>query len=108
MNFSRSILESGTLGALENEKGVKSDHKIAYTFAEFRREKDKIISYSYRYLSESGTRDFKQWLAQHNWAEVYQAATSGEKALIFHNHLQGAMDVFFPYKTTTRREKDPP
>lgn len=54
VNFSRSIEESGTLDPLDDEAGNKSDHKVAYLFAEFVTEKPKTISYTYRYFSQKG------------------------------------------------------
>lgn len=108
VNYARSIDESGTLGPLEDETGGKSDHKIAYTYAIFRSEKPKTITYTYRYFSRRGATNFQRGIANQNWGGVLREETSTGKAEALSALLQGAMDVFFPFKTTTRKETDPP
>ena len=108
VNFSRAIDESGTLGALEDERGSRSDHKIAYAYCTFKKEISRTISYTYRRYTERGAADFKLWIGNQDWNDVFAANTSSMKARALQSKLEGAMDVFFPLRTTTKREKDPP
>lgn len=62
-NFARLVTESWTLEPLEDEFGRKSDHRIAFMAAKFTSEPDKTIKYSYRYMSNEGTRGFMDWIA---------------------------------------------
>ena len=107
-NFSRSVTESSTLNPLEDEFGRKSDHRIAFMSAKFTSEPDKTVRYSYRFMSDEGTRGFLDWVARASWDSVYTAESTTDKAMALQTQLDGAMDEFFPIKTTVRREKDPP
>ena len=107
-NFGRSITASGTLEPLQTEDGLESDHKIAFSEAEFERRCSKQISYSYQAYSHEGSMSFLEELAGTDWQEVLQARTTDSKVEIFQTKLQKLMDEHFPWKTTVRRETDPP
>ena len=81
---------------------------MAFFSASFPKIPTKTVSYRYRYFSRKGASKFKTWINSQDWSTVFEAGTTSEKALELQNLLTGALDRFFPYKTTTRRETDPP
>ena len=109
VNFSRSIVESDVLPPLDDGYGRVSDHSVAFFKAKFRVLADKKVSYTYRHYTEEGARNFQNWISQHPFHEVYAAAGDVNDQLgSFLSTLESKMTEFFPYKTTVRREKDPP
>ena len=108
VNFSRSLNEYHTLEPLEDESGRKSDHRMAFFSAVFAKTKAKTVSYRYRYFSRKGAKGFRKWIGEQTWADVLAANTPSDKAIKLHDLLTLALDQFFPYKTTVRRESDPP
>ena len=107
-NFSRSITESDVLPPLDDGLGRVSDHKIAYFRASFDSNIDKKVSYKYRHFTEAGATGFQNWIAGHDFEAVYSNHDVNEQLSVFLAILDKQMNVFFPYKTTTRRERDPP
>ena len=43
-----------------------------------------------------------------DWGDVLRARGSNEKALAYQAHIDGALDRFFPVRTTTQNSTDPP
>ena len=108
VNFYRSVTASNTLEPLEDEDGRQSDHRVAFFSATFTRRAEKQITYSYRFYTERGAADFEAWVRRMDWTSVYDARDSSAKVDIFQAALSKGLDLFFPWKTTTRRETDPP
>ena len=107
-NFTRSIVESGTLPPLESEAGAPSDHRIAYAVAKFTRRKLPTITYSYRHYTDQGADDFCTLLADQDWDPVSAAVGPSAKVRVFQDILDRLMSICFLMKTTTRRTSDPP
>ena len=107
-NFPRAVSESDVLPPLDDGYGRVSDHKIAYFRAAFRSNIEKKVSYRYRHYTDSGAAGFQAWISQHDFGPVYSCQDVNDQLEVFLRTLDRQMDVFFPYKTTTRRERDPP
>ena len=108
VNFGRAIVESDVLAPLDDGFGRESDHRVAFFRARIRTPKVPIISYKYRHFSEEGARNFQAWISSHSFAEVYQFSNVNDQLDAFLGTLESKIDVFFPYKTTTRRANEPP
>ena len=108
VNFGRSIKGSGTLPPLETETGQESDHKIAWAEAHFESPAINMVKYTYRAFSESGAEAFLQDLNTHSWQTVYDAADSDEKTEAFQLIVDSLLEKHFKWKTTIRREGEPP
>ena len=108
VNFGRSIVESDVLPPLDDGFGRRSDHCVAFFKAKFEVEIDKKVSYRYRHFTDDGARQFQSWIATHDFNEVYSQTDVNLQLGAFLASLEKKMDAFFPFKTTTRREKDPP
>ena len=108
VNFSRSITEATTLEPLECEAGSVSDHRIAFAEADFISEKPRTITYSYRRFEESAAVGFLDWIKSMDWKELRDKPDTSSKADYLARELDGAMERFFPMKTTTKLESDPP
>ena len=66
------------------------------------------ITYTYRVCTEEAKRDFGSWFMTQNWAEVLMAEGSNNKAEAYQDHIDAAMNTFFPTRTTRRKSSDPP
>ena len=108
VNFSRSISESDVLPPLDDGMGRISDHSIAFFKARFRVEIDKKVTYRYRHFTDDGAQKFQSWIALHDFREVYSEVDVNLQLEAFLSTLRRKMDEYFPYKTTVRRERDPP
>ena len=108
VNFSRSITDSDVLPPLDDGYGRKSDHSIAFFKTKIRILPDKQVSYRYRHYTDEGARKFQEWISTHDFADVYSEADVNRQLSNFLDSLGSRMDEFFPFKTTVRREKDPP
>ena len=107
-NFHRSIVETDVLPPLETEEGQVSDHKMAFGKAIFPTNPTAKIKYSYRKYTDEGAAGFISAVASHDWTPVLSARGVDDKALAFQEALDRYMDVYFPWRTTTKRESDPP
>ena len=108
VNFPRSIVESDVLPPLDDGLGRESDHGIAFFKSKFRIRQDKKVSYTYRHYTEQGATAFQQWIQTKNFESVYVEVDVNSKLEAFSAIMEEGMNSFFPYKTTVRREKDPP
>ena len=108
VNFQRSIVEADTLPPLDDGAGRTSDHQIAYFKTKFRVAQEKKVTYTYRHFSEAGARNFQSWVENYDFNSVYLADGVNSQLEAFLGTLKSKMDAFFPEKTTTRREQDPP
>lgn len=111
--MSRTINEAGTLEPLEDEgQGEErklSDHRVAFCgFKLARRENFTWQSYHYRHYNEKSVNDFKEWIVMHDWAEVFSRTTSNEMTNAYQATVVGAIERFFPLKTTRRKSTDLP
>ena len=107
-NISRSIYESDTLPPLDDGQGRVSDHLISYFKADISAPVAKKIKYSYRHYTDEGAARFQQWIASYDFAPIYEIMDVNDKVEALMSCLTCTMDLCFPYKTTCRREKDPP
>ena len=107
-NFSRAVLESDTLPPLDDGLGRESDHLISYFKADVAERKSKRIKYSYHHYTDEGAVKFQAWISAHSFEGVFELGDVNEQVEEFMRVLGQAMDICFPYKTTWRREKDPP
>ena len=108
VNFGRSIVESDVLPPLDDGMGRLSDHSIAIFKAKFTVLPDKRVSYTYRHYTERGANCFQDWISTKDFGPVYAGTNSNEKLDAFLSIMNEGMSEFFPYKTTVRRERDPP
>ena len=108
INFHRSVDESDTLHPLDDGQGRESDHLVAYFKASIRRTRQKTVKYKYRHFTDEGAVRFQQWIEVHDFAAVYRHGEVNAQLSAFTEELEGAMDLCFPYKTTCKREGDPP
>ena len=108
VNFPRAVIESDVLPPLDDGQGRVSDHGIAYFKSRFRMQQDKKVSYTYRHYTEQGAIGFQQWIQSKDFASVYGGADVNSKLGAFLSIMDEGMNHFFPYKTTVRRERDPP
>ena len=108
VNFPRSVVESDVLPPLDDGQGRVSDHMIAYFRASFRSSLDKKVSYSYRHYTDAGATSFQEWISNHDFVQVYASQDVNEQLSFFLQALEKQMNVSFPYKTTVRRDRDPP
>ena len=109
VNFSRSVVESGTTDPLETDDGSrKSDHRVAYMEAEFHKGMPKKVSYTYRQYTKDGAADFMRLVSNTDWSKVYNGTDTTRKAAALQGLLDNLMDTCFEWKTTTRDEKEPP
>ena len=108
VNFSRAIVESDVLPPLDDGLGRQSDHGLAYFKAKFVVDVSKTVSYRYRHYSAQGAERFQEWVSVHDFSGVFDATDVNLKLESFLTDVQSKMDEFFPFKTTVRRERDPP
>ena len=115
VNFGHSIVESdssSTLPPLDDGLGSRvSDHQIVVAFfkANVKKVKQTIVQYRYRqYIQEEGAARFQTWAETHDFGEVFELQDVNAKLGLFLNQLEKTMDLCFPYRTTRRRESDPP
>ena len=103
VNFERSVEESDTLHPLDDGQGCQSDHLVAYFKAAI-----TTVKYRYRHYTDEGAVRFQQWIEAHDFAAVYSHLEVNSQLSTFTSELECAMDLCFPYKTTCKREGDPP
>ena len=108
VNFGRSVLESDVLPPLDDVMGRVSDHRIAYFKSEFAITPVKKVTYRYRHFTDEGALKFRTWVSSHDFAKVCEQADVNLQLAAFLASMERKMDEYFHYKTTTRREKDPP
>ena len=108
VNFSRAVVSSGCLPPLDTEDGRPSDHKIAHWKAVFPSSSSKKITYTYRPYSEEGAAQFLLAVATQSWDSVLSNATVDGKTEAYQKILEKLTNLYFPLRTTTRRESDPP
>ena len=107
-NMSRSVTASGTVPPLDAGQSL-SDHRIAHaTFQLQRRQSYEWITYSYRVCTEEARKDFGSWLVTQDWSEVLMTQGASEKAKVYQELIDAAMDTFFPVRTTRRKSTNPP
>ena len=107
-NFNRSVVETSQLPPLETESGLVSDHNMTFARASFPRTRAGNITFSYRPFSEAAAAAFVSAVSVHDWTGVLANADVESEVSAFQEVLDHYMDKFFPLKTTTRRESDPP
>ena len=108
-NFGPDIFEHGTLAPLESESGTVSDHDVVYASSYLKREQTFTwITYSYLQYREESAVEFKNWLSQMDWQELFAAKTSSEKAEIYNRECDDAVKRFFPVVTVKRKSTDNP
>ena len=111
-NFT-NIKEAGVLAPLQTDGRDghirRSDHSVCFLTATLeRRDSYKWLSYSYRYNSKEAAAKFGEWLVAKDWTRVLAAETSVDKAAIYQEEIQLAIDSIFPLRTIRRRNIDPP
>ena len=107
-NFGRSIVESGTLPPLETEDGHLSDHRVAWARAELKKIQSGLVTYSYRDFTDKGAEKFQAALAELEWDDVLAEPSASIAVDIMQTKLDVLTSECFPWKTTTKRDSDPP
>ena len=108
VNFARSITESDTLPPLDDGLGRESDHLVSYFKAAIEKPREPLVKYRYRHYTEEGATKFQSWISAKDFSSVLGKLDPNDQLSDFLGSLESAMDVCFPYKTTVRRERDPP
>ena len=114
VNFSRSVVTSGTLPPLETEKDdggtcSRSDHLVAYVTTELRKLNTfEWLTYRYRFYNDESVEKFRRWIAFADWGPVLEATGSNQKAAAYQEIVNGAVEQFFPLITTRRKSTDLP
>ena len=108
VNFGRSIVESDTLKPLDDGQGRESDHLVAFFKASVIKTRLPVVKYRYRHYTDEGARKFQEWISAQDFADVYNKDEVNDQLDCLLQRLEAAMDLCFPYKTTVRRESDPP
>ena len=108
VNFSRAVVESDVLSPLDDGQGRVSDHGVAFFRAKFESQLDRKVTYKYRHFTDQGAASFQTWIAGHDFNAVYNCEDVNDQLSTFLAVLEEKMDLFFPYKTTIKRERDPP
>ena len=108
VNFARSITESDTLPPLDDGQGRESDHLVSFFKAAIARPKEPLVRYRYRHYTDEGAAKFQAWISSKDFSSVLQKLDPNEQLGDFLGSLESSMDMCFPYKTTVRRERDPP
>ena len=111
-NLFPNMSQCGTVPPLEPDlpgEGSPSDHRISYLKCLIPKvRKFKWLSYSYRYLNEESTENFKKWVVLQDWSPVlYGARTSQQKALAYQTMINEAVSRYFPLITMRRKSTDP-
>ena len=113
-NWHRNITSTSILPPLETEETEagsvrRSDHNIVFMQAKITKINAPVWkTFTHRPYSKEGADNFAKWLAQVDWAPVYSANGSNEKARRFQYILDEGMDYFFPLKTVRRKSNDLP
>ena len=108
INFPRAVTASGTSTPLETEEGNKSDHRVAYLRATLHTDPVKKITYTYRAFTPEGADKFAEGLSRLDWSGFFCSQTAEDKAQVFQQLMDGLMDEYFQWRTTTRREDEEP
>lgn len=108
VNFGRAVIEADTLHPLDDGLGRESDHLAAYFKAAISKPKLPVTKYRYMNYTDEGAVKFQQWIQTHSFKGVYAEGEVNRQLEVFLAQLEASMDVCFPYKTTVRREGDPP
>ena len=108
VNFARSVYAAGTLPPLETETGQVSDHKIAWAQASFSNAAPKLVKYTYRAYSETAADAFLTDLNAQTWEKVYREVDSDSKTAVFQSIIEDLLDRHFKWKTSVRKEGEPP
>ena len=108
VNFPRSVTESDTLPPLDDGQGWVSDHLVSYFKAAIKKSRQPLVRYKYRHYTDEGAAKFQAWISSKDFSSVLEKQDPNEQLSDFLGSLEGAMNVCFPYKTTVRRERDPP
>ena len=107
VNFSRSVVKSGTLDPLESEDGLVSDHRTAFCTAALERSRPFTWqSYTYRHYNDQSVKAFKDWITLHDWSEVYNGTGSNDMTEKYQATVTWALDSFFPLKKTRKKSTD--
>ena len=108
VNYGRAVTESDVVRPLDDGLGRLSDQGVAYCKARFECNLDKTVTYRYRHNTDQGAWGYQAWVAGHGFNEIYCQTDVNEQLEAFLSILESKMDLFSPYKTTVRPEKDPP
>ena len=108
VNFQRLIVQADVLPPLDDGAGRVSDHQIPFFKTKFRVATERKVTYKYRHYTEEGARKFQDWISMHQFDSVYAANDVNSQLELFLDAVHSKMDLFFPEKTTIRRERDPP
>ena len=108
VNYGRMVTESDVVQPLDDGMGRHSDHGVAYCRAKFESRVEKTVSYKYRHFTDQGAQAFQSWISTHDFGDTYEHTDVNDQLAAFLHTLESKMDLFFPYKTTVRRESDPP
>ena len=114
VSFGENVSSAGTLPPLETDASSSehvrlSDHRIAFTTSALPRMPSfKRLTYSYRYMDPDCVEDFGRWLVAVDWEPVLAAQGSNRKAAAYQEILAAGVSSHFPWKTTRRKDSDPP
>lgn len=108
VNFWQSVNIYQTLRPLEAHQGAESNHIMVYLEGNFVKTKAAKICYSYRRYANAGADMFVDLMHRQSWENVYREASSNDNVALLDLIFTALLDRCFPFKTTTRRDTDPP
>ena len=85
-----------------------SDHLVSYFKAAIKKARQPLVRYKYQHYTDKGAAKFQAWISLRDFSSMLEKQDPNEQLSDFLGSLEGAMNVCFPYKTTVRRERDPP
>ena len=107
-NFPQYIKEYGTLPALFNQEGVKSDHLAVHLYAKIPRVPEyQIERYTYVKHTREGDETFKQYIESTDWTQIVNEMNPDTMVERLHKVFAEAMDKSFQTITTTRKSTQP-
>ena len=107
-NFPEFVKNYGTIPALFNNDGVKSDHASLYIHSRIPRVPDYTVEkYTYVKQTPEGDVDFSKFIECTNWSKIVNGTNPDTMVADLHKFFEEAMRVSYQTITTTRKSSQP-
>jgi len=84
----------------------QSDHNTVLWYPVDHKPTNTTTKVTFRQMKDSNIRSFGQWISQHPWTEVMDAADTQTKVDNFYDTLKAKIDHHFPYKSFVKHNGD--